>query len=52
MHVSYLIGSTDSDLTPYYTYEFQFDTLFMFVISVIMIIGLFEGHSIRENDIR
>ena len=31
---------------------FQFDTLFMFVITIIMIIGIFEGNSIRENDIK
>ncbi|XP_063691715.1 uncharacterized protein LOC134824012 isoform X2 [Bolinopsis microptera] len=31
---------------------FQFDTLFMFVISIIMIIAIFEGNSIRECDVR
>ncbi|KAL5271911.1 hypothetical protein ACHWQZ_G000189 [Mnemiopsis leidyi] len=31
---------------------FQFDTLFMFVISIIMIISIFEGYSIRDNDLK
>eukprot|EP00116_Pleurobrachia_bachei_P011396 sb/3471658/ len=31
---------------------FQFDTLFMFVITIIMIVGIFEGYSVRENDIK
>ncbi|KAL5265669.1 hypothetical protein ACHWQZ_G006405 [Mnemiopsis leidyi] len=31
---------------------FQFDTLFMFVVSILMIISIFDGYSIRECDIR
>ncbi|KAL5250002.1 hypothetical protein ACHWQZ_G015921 [Mnemiopsis leidyi] len=30
---------------------FQFDTMFMFLMSILMIIGIFEGYSIRKNDI-
>ena len=30
---------------------FQFDTMFMYMMSILMIIGIFEGYSVRKNDI-
>ena len=31
--------------------SFQFDTMFMFMITILLIVGIFEGYSIRKNDI-